>query len=490
LSTPLSYICSSSSRELAQGVISEGTKMSGLHALHKVSVLKAKKGGTWGVLCNQSTGRILDALADAVSAREHKEGVEGVQLVVLAPQHGYHMTEQMNMIESKDSEVRAASGQTVRCLNVYDSSNVQEGEGQNSGSFLSLLDAEQLDVVFVDLLDVGSRIYTFQYTLLLLVRGVFAYASTHKDEASVRVVVVDRPNPIGRGVCGPMMAGEFIGKSFVSMFPLPLRPGLTLGELASLFWAEEMAEYSSDVASRVHLEVVRHAPQESEEHANYMCGLRAHFNPSPNLNSLTCAQVYYAMVVVEGTSLSEGRGTTTPFLTVGAPWFQFAGLVRFIKAHAVSRDWESSYDLQPHTFRPTFDKYQGQECHGLKIIPKHEQALPQEEEEKHVCVDPIFEFSILLLAYCSLYHSQDFALRDPKEGYEYNYEHYAVDLILGTSAFRTQVFTPLMELGGSASRDKEAADIMSVMCQLIAGTDQEKKSLAEWREHTKPFRIY
>jgi uncharacterized protein YbbC (DUF1343 family) len=202
-----------------------------------------------------------------------------------------------------------------------------------------------LDALVVDLVDVGSRYYTFQATML--------YCLEACAEAGVPVVVLDRPNPLGRSVEGPTIQPGYA--SFVGVHPIAIRHGLTLGELANMYRAERVPN--------VELTVIPFETGTSDS--------SLWFPPSPNMPTIDTAIVYPGMCLVEGTNLSEGRGTTRPFEYVGFP-----GIDPRRIAERLNTDGLPDVRFLPVTFRPTFQKHDGQSCGGVFVVPLGEQFQP------------------------------------------------------------------------------------------------------------------
>ena len=228
-------------------------------------------------------------------------GDSGVTLAALfGPQHGFHADVQDNMIETPHGR------DPCRKIPVY--SLYSETREPTLEMF------EGLDVLVIDLQDVGTRVYTFIYTMANCLKGA--------ARAGVPVIVCDRPNPIGgAGVEGPMLERGY--ESFVGLFPIPLRHGMTIGELAQLFNEEFDLGASLDV---VPMEGWRRDMYWDETALPWVI-------PSPNMPTLDTAIVYPGQVLFEGTQLSEGRGTTRPFELVGAAWID----ARRLTAHAQLR---------------------------------------------------------------------------------------------------------------------------------------------------------
>lgn len=248
---------------------------------------------------------------------------------LFGPQHGALGEKQDNMIESAHF-VDVRTGLPVHSL-----------YSETRKPTPAMLDG--LDAVLCDLQDVGVKVYTFVWTMALAMEAC--------AEAGVRFIVLDRPNPIG-GVIreGPVLQPGF--ESFVGLHPLPLRHGLTLGEIALWLKGERGIECELDVV-----------PCEGwrREHWWDETGL-PWVLPSPNLPTLDSCTVYPGMVLVEGTNLSEGRGTTRPFEFFGAPYLDAYEL-----SEALGRLHLPGLHFRPCTFQPTFQKHVGQVCGGAQI---------------------------------------------------------------------------------------------------------------------------
>ena len=253
-----------------------------------------------------------------------------VTLVALfGPQHGFHSDLQDNMVETPHARHRRFD---VPIYSLY--SDTREPT-------LEMLD--DVDLLVIDLQDVGTRVYTFVYTMANCLRAA--------RRAGVRVVVCDRPNPIGGdAVEGPMLDPAFA--SFVGQFPIPLRHGMTIGELARCF--------NDHFGIGAELDVV---PLSGWSRAMYHEDTGAPWVlPSPNLPTVDSAVVYPGCVLLEGTSLSEGRGTTRPFELVGAPGVDADALADVLNGHELP-----GVRFRAATFEPTFQKHAGRPCGGCQI---------------------------------------------------------------------------------------------------------------------------
>ncbi len=256
----------------------------------------------------------------------------------LGPQHGMRGDKQDNMVETPD-EVDARYG--IPVFSLY-------GEVRRPTPAM----LETFDVLLVDLQDVGCRIYTFLTTLIYLLEDCAA--------AGKSVWVLDRPNPAGRPIEGLILRPGY--ESFVGAARIPMRHGLTLGEAAR--W------YRGKAALDLDLEVI--AMLGYEPHAGPGYGWPAELawvNPSPNMASVNAARCYAGTVLLEGTTLSEGRGTTRPLEVVGAPDLDAAAIVDAMRD--IAEGWLEGCRLRPCYFEPTFHKHAGRRCAGFQIHTDH-----------------------------------------------------------------------------------------------------------------------
>jgi uncharacterized protein YbbC (DUF1343 family) len=264
-----------------------------------------------------------------------------------------------------------------------------------------------LDVLLVDLADVGARYYTFVWTALLALRAA--------QRAGVTVIVLDRPNPIGG--LGALVEGRtqhpgFL--SFVGLEPVPIRHSLTVGELLALLAARDGLPLGADGALAV-------VPVLGWDRVRTAAAWdRPFVLPSPNMPTWETALVYPGGCLLEGTNLSEGRGTTRPFEIVGAPWLDGQALARALEATGLP-----GFVARPLTFRPTFQKHAGVLCGGVQIHPLDEAAFR-----------PVATYVALI----SLAHAQDpVRFRFRTERYEYVDDIPAIDLLLGSAEARRAI---------------------------------------------------
>ncbi len=251
------------------------------------------------------------------------------------PQHGLRGDKQDNMVETADYTDPTYG---IPVFSLY-------GKVRRPTSEM----LEFFDVLLVDLQDLGCRVYTFVTTL--------RYVLEAAARAGKAVWVLDRPNPIGRPVEGLLLRPEW--ESFVGAGPMPMRHGRTLGELGE--W----------LVRHLKLDVeYQYVPMEAWHPAKspgygWPQGERAWINPSPNAPSVSMARCYPGTIMVEGTTLSEGRGTTRPLELFGAPDIDADKLLANMRA--LAPDWLAGCRLRPCWFEPTFHKHAGKLCAGLQI---------------------------------------------------------------------------------------------------------------------------
>ena len=251
------------------------------------------------------------------------------------PQHGLRGDKQYNMIESADFTDPVHH---IPVFSLY--GTVRRPTAAMMDSF---------DVLLVDLQDLGCRIYTFITTLRYVLEAAAA--------ARKSVWVLDRPNPAGRPVEGLTLRPGW--ESFVGAGALPMRHGLTMGEVARWF----VATLRLDVDCQV-VKMEGWAPAAAPGYG-WPLGERAWVNPSPNAPNLSMARCYAGSVLLEGSNLSEGRGTTRPLEVLGAPDLDVPALLG--EMHALAPEWLAGCALRLCWFEPTFNKHQGQLCAGLQV---------------------------------------------------------------------------------------------------------------------------
>ena len=306
---------------------------------------------------------------------------------IFGPQHGYRADVQDNMIETAHGE------DPTRGVPVY---SLYSETREPTAEML-----KGVDVLVVDLQDVGSRIYTFIYTMANCLRA--------GKKHGVPVVVADRPNPIGgEQIDGPMLAAGF--ESFVGQFPIPLRHGMTIGELARFF--NDACDIGANLIV-IPMEHWRRAMHWDETGLPWVM-------PSPNMPTLETAVVYPGTVLFEGTNVSEGRGTTRPFELIGAPWVNAEALAEQLAACRLP-----GVHFRPAVFEPTFQKHAKRACGGCQI---------------HVLDRTAFravETAIAVLAEIRAQDPAQFGWRPPP--YEYEHEKLPFDILAGSSRLRQQI---------------------------------------------------
>ncbi len=333
------------------------------------------KASRLGLLCNPSSANrkfvhartILDAL------------FPGHLKALYSPQHGFYAEKQDNMIESGDL---CDAILKIPVFSLY---------GRTRSPTREMFDP--IDILLVDLPDVGTRVYTFATTV--------AYCLEAAKKFGKKVVLLDRPNPVGGMIVeGPVLKPECA--SFVGPYPIPMRHGMTMGELARL--------YNNHFGIGADLEVV---PMRGwrREMLFRDTGL-PWIAPSPNLPTPESALVYPGQVIWEGTNVSEGRGTTQPFELFGAPFFDPEKIV-----HYLGKDYPLGAVLREVAFEPTSNKWKGKPCRGFQIHVTEPQTFLS------------FETSLALLQAVLAIHSDRFEWKSPP--YEYEFEKRPIDLILG-----------------------------------------------------------
>ena len=336
-----------------------------------------------GLVCNPaSVDGELRHVADLFARRPK------VELAALfGPQHGFRSDVQDNMIETRHGQ------DEVRRVPVY---SLYSETREPTAEMLAGLDA-----LVIDLQDVGSRIYTFIYTMA----NCLIAARKH----GVKAIVCDRPNPIdGVDVEGPMLLPGY--ESFVGQYPIPMRHGMTIAELAQLFNAE------FGIGAR--LEVVKMDGWTRDMYFD-ATGL-PWVMPSPNMPTLDTAIVYPGTVLFEGTNVSEGRGTTRPFEITGAPWPVAERLAEQMNALGLGGVF-----FRPAVFEPTFQKHAKTACAGCQMHVLDRRAFR-----------PVEAGVALIAAYRAADPTQ-FAWRQPP--YEYEHTKMPIDILAGSSALREQV---------------------------------------------------
>lgn len=350
----------------------------------------------------------LDALAQCADLR---------LTAAFGPQHGLRGEKQDNMIESPSFDDPVLG---IPVFSLY---------GEVRRPTPAMMDA--FDVLLVDLQDLGCRIYTFVTTLLYVLEAGARHGKS--------VWILDRPNPVGRPVEGLTLRPGW--ESFVGAGPLPMRHGLTLGELAHFF----VRHFKLEVDYRV-IEMEGWRPHAAPGFG-WPLGERTWINPSPNAPNLWMARAYAGTVMVEGTTLSEGRGTTRPLELFGAPDIDVRAVLE--QMHTLAPQWLHGCRLRTCWFEPTFHKHAGKLCAGIQIHT-------EDARYDHEAFRPWRLQALAFKAIRRLY--PDYALwRDFP--YEYVHDRLAIDVINGGELLRTWVDDPAAtpgDLDALASADEQA----------------------------------
>jgi len=340
-------------------------------------------GDRLGLLCNPAS---VDTNFRHARELIHRQ-CPGKLTALFSPQHGFFAEKQDNMIESDDSIDPFLN---VPIFSLY---------GKTRIPTKSMFDL--IDTLIIDLQDAGTRVYTFIYTM--------SYCLEAANKFGKNVIVLDRPNPIN----GVSIEGNCLNKdvtSFVGRYPIPMRHGLTIGELAILF------NNAYNIGCELGI-----IPMEGWNRNMYFqdTGL-PWIPPSPNLPLPFSALVYPGQVLWEGTNISEGRGTSQPFELFGAPFLNTERIMSELGPENIS-----GIILRQCVFEPTSNKWQGTPCNGFQI---------------HI-IDPTaytpYTTSLKLLRAVCMHHKKDFEWKSPP--YEYELEKQPIDLLIGDKNIRLRI---------------------------------------------------
>jgi uncharacterized protein YbbC (DUF1343 family) len=341
------------------------------------------KGQRVGIVCNPASvdsnlSHIVDRLATQAGAR---------LTAIFGPQHGFRSDVQDNMIETAHTE------DGIRRVPIY---SLYSETREPTPAML-----RDLDVLVIDLQDVGVRIYTYIYTMANCLKAA--------RRQGLKVIVCDRPNPIGgRQVEGPVLVKGH--ESFVGMYSIPMRHGMTIAEIARLF--------NDHFGIGADLEVV---PMGGWHRDMYFDDTgRPWILSSPNIPTFDTTMVYPGAVLFEGTNVSEGRGTTRPFEFLGAPW-----VVAERFADAMNRRGLPGAFFRPVVFEPTFHKHAGQACGGCQVHVLDRSAF-------HAV-----EAGVALIEAFRAGDPERFKWKAPP--YEYEHERIPIDVLAGSTELREQI---------------------------------------------------
>jgi uncharacterized protein YbbC (DUF1343 family) len=312
------------------------------------------------------------------------------------PQHGLRGDKQDNMVESEDFTDPVHG---IPVFSLY--GEVRRPTGQSLGTF---------DIILIDLQDLGCRIYTFITTLLYVLEAAAEHGKS--------VWVLDRPNPAGRPIEGLTLRPGW--ESFVGAGPIPMRHGLTLGELGRWF----VDHFKLDADYRV-IELEGWKPNEAPGFGWPL--ERVWINPSPNAANLNMARAYAGTVMLEGTTLSEGRGTTRPLELFGAPDLEPHRIMA--EMQRLAPEWLTGCKLREIIFQPTFHKHAGEMCRGVFI---HAEGTFYDHEASRPWRLQALAFKAIRRLYPEYSLWRDFA-------YEYVFDKLAIDVINGSELLREWV---------------------------------------------------
>ena len=344
------------------------------------------------------------------------------------PQHGLRGDKQDNMVESPNYNDPQLG---IPVFSLY---------GEVRRPTASMMDS--FDVLLIDLQDLGCRIYTFITTL----RYMLEAAALHGKS----IWILDRPNPAGRPVEGLTLRAGW--ESFVGAGPLPMRHGLTMGELARWFIAHLRLDVDCQVIS------MQGWQPDNAPGFGWPLGERPWINPSPNAPNVSMARCYAGTVMLEGTTLSEGRGTTRPLELFGAPDIDARTLINEMRQ--LAPQWLDGCHLRDCWFEPTFHKHTGQLCNGLQIHV--EDACYQHQAFRPWRLQAL-AFKAIRRLYPAYPLWRDFA-------YEYEHDRLPIDLINGSTLLREWV-----------DDAKRSADDL----ETLALADE-----AAWLSERQPFLLY
>ena len=336
-----------------------------------------------GFLCHQAS--LLKDMSPALHSLLSHPKIKVT--AVFSPQHGFSGTKQANMITSADSAIKG-----LPLFSLYSKKTRRITKDMK----------KTFDIMLIDLQDVGCRIYTYLTTVFYLL------------EDCEKIIIFDRPNPIGRGIEGSRLQLNY--KSFVGQAPLPMAHGLTLGEAA--LWFKNWKKL------KVSLEVV---PMKKYVPSKGWPKGKPWIQPSPNMTGLTCAKCYPGTVLLEGTEISEGRGTTLPFQAFGIPQMKTEKIKKLMEERG-GKFLQGSF-LRLHEFEPSFDKFKGKTCRGFQI---HLEA----SKGKFL---PYRLISLFLKCFQEI-HSE-FVWKKPPP-YEYETKKLPIDIISGSSQLRRWIESP------------------------------------------------
>ncbi len=305
---------------------------------------------------------------------------------LFSPQHGFYADKQDNMIESNHSKEKKLN---IPIFSLYSESRIPKKE---------MFDL--IDCLIIDLQDTGCRVYTFIYTI--------SYCLEKAAQYNKKVIILDRPNPVGgTEIEGNILEDAF--KSFVGRYPIPMRHGMTIGEISMFF--NKTFNINCD------LEIIKLKGWQREMY--FSDTSLEWILPSPNLPTFLSCLVYPGQVIFEGTNISEGRGTTIPFEIFGAPFIK-----SFELAEQISKRIKAVH-FRPVQFEPVAGKWANKTCNGLHIHVMDKKKYKP------------YKSSLIILQQIIKLYGDAFEFKPPP--YEYEYNKLPMDLILGSKKIRKQI---------------------------------------------------
>lgn len=309
---------------------------------------------------------------------------------VFSPQHGFSGIKQANMITSADNSLKG-----LPLFSLYSKKTRRITKNMK----------KTFDIMIIDLHDAGCRIYTYLTTVFYLL------------EDCKEVIILDRPNPIGRDIEGNRLQSHY--KSFVGYAPLPMAHGLTLGEAALWFKNWKKLKVSLEIVPMKNYFPLKGWPKS-----------QPWIQPSPNMTGAVCAKCYPGMVLLEGTEISEGRGTTLPFQVFGAPQMKVEKIKKLMEEKG--KFFLKGSALRFHEFEPTFDKFKGKTCHGFQIHLEPLWALKGKFR-------PYRLISLFLKCFHEI-HPEFIWKKSPP--YEYETKKLPIDIISGSNQLKKWIESP------------------------------------------------
>jgi len=346
------------------------------------SKFKALRGARIGLCANfSSCNSSLQTTISVFSQSKH------VKLRALfAPEHGLHGALQ-DQVTAKDFYDKSRK---TAVYSLYSKSLANEDKIR-----------KQIDCLVIDLQDIGARYYTFLWSAMLMIEQM--------ERLEKKVFILDRPNPLnGRKVQGPVLEKDHI--SFVGLYPIPIRHGMTIGELCTMITREMWCQATVEVISMKGWSRDLTFPDTGQKWTI----------PSPNMPFYSTASVYPGMCLLEGTNVSEGRGTTRPFELFGAPWIDAGLLTEVLQKKSIP-----GVVFRPAYFIPTFNKYAGKLCQGSQLYVINEKGF-----------DPIAT-GLEIISTIRYLYLKKFTWRKPP--YEFEKKRMPFDILIGNSWVREAI---------------------------------------------------